>query len=570
MAYNNIVLNSRFQPFSYQEMLHPVQMATQGHQQLEAEMGDLSSKAGAIAAMANQETDPESYAKYMNYSNQLKQQAQYLGSQGLQQDSRRGLMDMRDRFATDIMPIAQAHAKREQLAMAVMQAKLQDPTLIVDIDPSSISLDKLVKDPSFQPQTHRGSVLTTQAIQAFSNLAKQMSDDPEQIKSVLGGQYYEILKKGRFNTHDIMEALMNSENAAPELIKIQQDILNASGISNWNNPDATQKALDAINQGMWSALGIDQSSIHANQNYGRVASGGAGTRGDNDTDKDGLRVLVHSSTIKNATEIKDINKKVDDFENHGEINYQRIQELEERIKRNDYERRAVRSLDPTISSGAMYTGENRGSSRKQDQEAINKIRKQNNEFLKSIGVDPNDSRDNILKGLKAHQNKQTILYSKFNMMGAEGAYDNFASVISGEAARRNADRRGSEKGTLEYDILNSKGKAVNTTEFAENIEKGVTSVIFNRNNLDPRLSVSTKGGVTYDIHASLLPDLHRDLQNLEAEYETLQREYAGRPEFEELFNKAMENYDVRQFNIVRQRIFQGYHQSVGPTGKENL
>ena len=45
MAANYIVINSKFKPFSYAEMLQPVQMATLAHQEIENEYADLATKA---------------------------------------------------------------------------------------------------------------------------------------------------------------------------------------------------------------------------------------------------------------------------------------------------------------------------------------------------------------------------------------------------------------------------------------------------------------------------------------------------------------------------------------------
>lgn len=57
MANYSLVINSQFKPFSYQEMLAPTLMATQAHQELENQYGELATKASVWEKMANEQTD---------------------------------------------------------------------------------------------------------------------------------------------------------------------------------------------------------------------------------------------------------------------------------------------------------------------------------------------------------------------------------------------------------------------------------------------------------------------------------------------------------------------------------
>ena len=54
-AYTN---QTNFRPFSYQEMLAPVLMATQAHQAIEEAYSELDSQANAIGSLANEADDP--------------------------------------------------------------------------------------------------------------------------------------------------------------------------------------------------------------------------------------------------------------------------------------------------------------------------------------------------------------------------------------------------------------------------------------------------------------------------------------------------------------------------------
>ena len=57
MANYSLVINSRFRPFSYQEMLAPTLQSTQAHQALEDAYNELGMQAGTVEAMLNKVLD---------------------------------------------------------------------------------------------------------------------------------------------------------------------------------------------------------------------------------------------------------------------------------------------------------------------------------------------------------------------------------------------------------------------------------------------------------------------------------------------------------------------------------
>lgn len=112
MANYSLVINSRFAPFSYQEMLAPTLMATQAHQELENQYGEFATKASVWEEMANEQTDPYAYKMYKNYANDLEEKAGQLAREGLNAASRRDMLNMRARYSKEITPIEQAYAAR--------------------------------------------------------------------------------------------------------------------------------------------------------------------------------------------------------------------------------------------------------------------------------------------------------------------------------------------------------------------------------------------------------------------------------------------------------------------------
>lgn len=105
MANYSLILDTKFKPFSYAEMLAPVAAATQAHQAIEEEYGNLAAKASIWDEMASEENDPIAYNQYKQYARALEAQAEALSTNGLTPSSRRQMLNLKARYAKDLAPI---------------------------------------------------------------------------------------------------------------------------------------------------------------------------------------------------------------------------------------------------------------------------------------------------------------------------------------------------------------------------------------------------------------------------------------------------------------------------------
>lgn len=268
MANYNLVIDSTFQPFSYQEMLAPVMMAQQAHQAIEDEYTDLSTKASVWENMANEQQDPLAYKMYKQYATDLSTQADMLASEGLNVASRRSMLDMKRRYAKEITPIEQAYARRRQLAEEQRQALAKDPTLMYQKYAHDMSLDDFIRNPEADyGASYSGKMLTSQVATAAGSLAKQMQDNPRKWRSILGDQYYETMMQKGFSAEAVRDAINNKEGAATELRQIVEDAIGSSRIRDWDDEIALKRAYDYANQGLWSAVGETTYQVQANKDY---------------------------------------------------------------------------------------------------------------------------------------------------------------------------------------------------------------------------------------------------------------------------------------------------------------
>ena len=258
MANYSLVIGSQFKPFSYSEMLQPVLMATQAHQELENQYGELATKASVWEEMANEQTDPYAYKMYKTYANDLEEQAGQLAREGLNAASRRDMLNMRARYSKEITPIEQAYTTRQKQAEQQQQALLQDPTLMLSRRAATTSLDDYIRNPQLAYEAYSGKLITAQAASAASALAKEMQEKPRKWRSILGNSYYEAMMQKGFSSQAVLQAIQDNPNAAPQLTRIVEDAINSSGVRNWGDQATIARAIDYAKQGLWSAVGETQ------------------------------------------------------------------------------------------------------------------------------------------------------------------------------------------------------------------------------------------------------------------------------------------------------------------------
>lgn len=267
MAANYIVINSKFKPFSYAEMLQPAQMATLAHQEVENEYAGLATKANVWDEMANEQTDPYAYKMYKTYSNDLEEQAGQLAREGLTPASRQNMLRMKQRYSSDIIPIEQAYKRRQELIDEQRKLLAQDNTLMFDRNASMLSLDDLIKNPQLTYQSYSGATLAKQVGTAAQNLSKEMRENPRKWRKILGNQYFETIMQKGYRPEEIIQVLQNDPNASSVLKGIVEDAVGSSNIASWGDANTLNRAYEYARQGLWNAVGETQYQIQSNKAY---------------------------------------------------------------------------------------------------------------------------------------------------------------------------------------------------------------------------------------------------------------------------------------------------------------
>lgn len=255
-----IIINSKFRPFSFQEMLQPVAMAAQAHQALEDQYAELNTKASVWEKLKDSEIDRDVYQQYKSYSDALKSSSDELAQFGLTPSSRRAMLDMRARYSKDIAPIEQAWAERDRQIKAQQEMMLKDPTHMYRINANQVGLREFMNNPSYDTlsDNYSGALLTKQVGEAAANLKTALMDRSKLKGLGLPYQYERMLQYGA-TPDQVMQAMSKDPNALPILNKMVDDVMESSGIKTWDNEELSQRAEAFARQGLYNAIGTKKS-----------------------------------------------------------------------------------------------------------------------------------------------------------------------------------------------------------------------------------------------------------------------------------------------------------------------
>lgn len=103
----NIIVNSRFNPYNYEELVKPLEDYGKAYRETEQQYSDLVAQTETFRNIANQTSEPEAYALYKSFSDKLNDWIDNF-DQGMTLENRRAALKLRRDYAKEILPIADA------------------------------------------------------------------------------------------------------------------------------------------------------------------------------------------------------------------------------------------------------------------------------------------------------------------------------------------------------------------------------------------------------------------------------------------------------------------------------
>lgn len=263
MANYSLVINSKFRPFTYQELTAPLDRQDAYHEKLMDEYDKLSAQADVLEAMGKNDRDKSVYQKYKLYSDTLRAEAENLYRNGLNSDSRMRLSQLRRMYSSDIIPIQNAWNKREKEAELQLKAKMDAAAKGIDLyfsrDASDTDLQKYIDNPNQDFSIANGQQITSEVSNIFKGMANQVQRDKDGNYFIQGKPLSEIersiiTQKG-MDYNKFADFMANPDNPEYSNIKgIINNVLIAHGAQNYD-PQTQQRLFWHGAMGVSSAVG---------------------------------------------------------------------------------------------------------------------------------------------------------------------------------------------------------------------------------------------------------------------------------------------------------------------------
>lgn len=257
-------LDTRFNPFTYDEMVKPLLYYKQAYDEAEAAYSDLAAQTEAWRNIANREQSPQAFEMFQRYSGDLTRAVDDF-SQGMTAKNRRALLGLKRRYASDIQPIADAYKRRSALAEEQRKAELTNPTMLWERKAGDMSLDDFINNPTADyGRSTSGTALSAQVAAGAGALAKEFRNNPKKMRELVGGDYYEYVKQRGFSSEAILAAIMDNKDASPVLTQLVESAINSAGLREWADSSTLQQAYNYAKQGLWNAVGQDETQLVQN------------------------------------------------------------------------------------------------------------------------------------------------------------------------------------------------------------------------------------------------------------------------------------------------------------------
>ena len=268
MANYNLVVDSTFTPFTYEQYLKPFLEYKEAYQDMENKVSALQEQADTLEILANNSQDADVYNQYKAYSDQLHNMANELSTKGLSPNSRSSYLGMKARYSKEIVPIQNAYTARAAEAEAQYKGKAQG--MVYEKDAANTPLSEYIKNPLLKQgmaDSTAGYKRLYTAAQALSKIASKDYDllkspdpytarilqeygtDPETIKQDINQAMADI-QSGNIQN-------LQNNTTIQSLLKTE---MQTSGVANWQNPEAQLDYLTKVAPALYAAIGESKVS----------------------------------------------------------------------------------------------------------------------------------------------------------------------------------------------------------------------------------------------------------------------------------------------------------------------
>lgn len=276
MANTYITSGSRFRPYTFAEMLQPVQIYTEAYNQVEDELANLDVLAGDVAGKLTNSADKELSDKALAFQTELTSAMNDLYSKGLNPTTRKQLAGLKARYTKELNPINEAYKAYQEDQKYLTKLAVEHPEILIEGAGQSVS--DYMGGVAPQMRSVNADDLMNQAM-AIAKTQAGRTYRESNWTSTAGGRFLEKTVETGLNDADFNNALAFVQNpnlTATDLgvsdvefnkIKSNASLLNASMSDIINTPsfkglsdNNKKKALNSIIKGVRAGFQYDKKT----------------------------------------------------------------------------------------------------------------------------------------------------------------------------------------------------------------------------------------------------------------------------------------------------------------------
>lgn len=275
MANLSLVVNSKFQPFSFERYIQPYQIYGQAYEKRQEaydKLAEDSSKWG-------EQLDPSSqaYGMWKSFQDEITQAADSLSSQGLTINNRKALSNVRKSYGNKIKAIEEADKRMQAQATLRQQMQAKDSSIEYK---SGLKIDDFLHGKSGNNESLSGATMRAETADMASKLGQSIYSNPS-FSKVMGGSYWQIAQANGYSP-DVLgyiksgewKKLAHGKNASDADNKLYNDIKQVADLytsqinrTKGYSQDAQARLGEQIFQGLYSGLEKPKYDFQRNLDY---------------------------------------------------------------------------------------------------------------------------------------------------------------------------------------------------------------------------------------------------------------------------------------------------------------
>ena len=279
-----IVTNrSQFQPFSYSELVAPVQQMTEMHNAAMDNYDQLDMETSALGQYITDD-DPKSKKIYDTYLNQLRSMRESLSERGFTPQTRRDLAAARGMFAKDITALKAAITNRAARSKEYWDMKRAHPDMVMGTDPGMAGLDNYLGDDNYGRDYYAYSgdsfmkEVGTDAQARASELIRQFKDRYGNAREIPG--YITHIEQQGFTSGEVQRATelaraaleagqrdLDESTAEGILANVLLSHLDSTGAIGQLDPDELERLFNYGASGLSQAIGKTTTQFLSDKVY---------------------------------------------------------------------------------------------------------------------------------------------------------------------------------------------------------------------------------------------------------------------------------------------------------------